>query len=427
MPVTHPHIPKYRHYKPKNLAVVRIDGRDHYLGKYDSAESHEKYHRLLAEWHANGRIAPVVAKGSEPPGGAITVGELALAYYRHSEQYYVKNGEVTNQVRMIRLALKVANVLYGSVPVGEFGPMALKACRAEFVAQGLSRRECNRRTNLIKQAFRWGTGNELVAPGVYHALLAVDGLRKGRCEAREPEPIGPVPDDIVDRTMAHLNPTVAAMVSIQRLTGMRPQEVVAVRAVDIDTADPTCWVYRPDRHKGEHHEQDRVVFIGPRAIEVIRPFLQLDMTGCLFSPARAEAEHRVGRRAGRKTPLYRSHVAHQAEKRGRRGRRSFKDHYDVASYRRAIARACDRAFPHPTLAELPEKILDDAQRAEIEEWRKAHRWHPHQLRHATGTAIRGRFGLEAAQAVLGHSELSSTQVYAEKNLEAARAVMRQIG
>ena len=26
------HVPKYPHYKPKNLGVVRIDGRDHYLG-----------------------------------------------------------------------------------------------------------------------------------------------------------------------------------------------------------------------------------------------------------------------------------------------------------------------------------------------------------------------------------------------------------
>ena len=42
--------PKYRHYKPKNLGVVRIDGRDHYLGKFNSDESWEKYHRLLAEW-----------------------------------------------------------------------------------------------------------------------------------------------------------------------------------------------------------------------------------------------------------------------------------------------------------------------------------------------------------------------------------------
>jgi integrase len=146
-----------------------------------------------------------------------------------------------------------------------------------------------------------------------------------------------------------------------------------------------------------------------------------------LSPARGEAGNRKARRAGRKTALYPSHVAHQAKKRCNRGCRSFKDHYDVASYRRAIAWACDRAFPHPTLAGIAEKDLDAAQRVEVEAWRKANRWHPHQLRHAAATAIRGQFGLEEAQAVLGHSELSSTQIYAEKNLETARAVMRQTG
>jgi hypothetical protein len=44
---TERHLPKYGHYKPKDLAVVRIDGHDHYLGKYGSPESWEKYHRLL--------------------------------------------------------------------------------------------------------------------------------------------------------------------------------------------------------------------------------------------------------------------------------------------------------------------------------------------------------------------------------------------
>ena len=43
-------VPKYRHYKPKNLGVVRIDGTDRYLGRYNSPESLEKYHRLIAEW-----------------------------------------------------------------------------------------------------------------------------------------------------------------------------------------------------------------------------------------------------------------------------------------------------------------------------------------------------------------------------------------
>ncbi len=31
--------PKYRHYKPKGPAVVRIDGEDYYLGKHGSPES----------------------------------------------------------------------------------------------------------------------------------------------------------------------------------------------------------------------------------------------------------------------------------------------------------------------------------------------------------------------------------------------------
>ena len=42
--------PKYRHYSPKNLGVVRIDGKEHYLGRYDSPESREKHQRLMAEW-----------------------------------------------------------------------------------------------------------------------------------------------------------------------------------------------------------------------------------------------------------------------------------------------------------------------------------------------------------------------------------------
>ena len=46
--------PKYRHYKPKGLAVVRVDGRDVYLGRYESPESWEKYYRVLAEWRLGG-------------------------------------------------------------------------------------------------------------------------------------------------------------------------------------------------------------------------------------------------------------------------------------------------------------------------------------------------------------------------------------
>lgn len=68
-----PRQPKYRHYTPKNLAVVRINGRDHYLGRCNSVESWEKYHRLVA---AAGLAEPV------PEAGAATVDDVVLAFMR---------------------------------------------------------------------------------------------------------------------------------------------------------------------------------------------------------------------------------------------------------------------------------------------------------------------------------------------------------
>ena len=60
-------LPKYRHYKPKNLAVVRIDGKDHYLGPYGSPESQDTYRRLLAEWLAKGRTRSCGARPAIRP------------------------------------------------------------------------------------------------------------------------------------------------------------------------------------------------------------------------------------------------------------------------------------------------------------------------------------------------------------------------
>jgi integrase len=421
-------IPSYRLHKPSGQAIVTIGGRMFYLGRYGSVESRSEYGRVVAEWQSGPPEIPPASPTMPSAPADLTVAELFRSYFRRCRDYYVKNGRVTSQVTTIHLALDVANRLYGHTPCRDFGPLALKACRAEFVGQGLSRNECNRRTNLIKQAFRWGTENELIPAGIFHALQSVAGLRKGRCGARETTPIGPVSDAIVDRTLEHLSPIVASMARLQLLAGMRPGELVIMRARDLNMTGPV-WEYRPDSYKGEHHEAlpPKVIMLGPQAQEIIRPYLSLDISGYLFSPQRALDEHVAERRAGRKTKLWPSHVARQAKERAGRGRRTYGDRYSVASYRQAIARACDRAFPHPELSAIPRKRLTAEQRAELKAWRKSHRWHPNRLRHAAGTAIRRRFGLEGSQAILGHSELTSTQVYAAKSLDLAREIMRQIG
>lgn len=64
-------IPKYRHHKAKDRAVVTIDGRDYYLGKYGSPESKAEYDALVAQWMANGRRTPLHSpEGFSPPPGA---------------------------------------------------------------------------------------------------------------------------------------------------------------------------------------------------------------------------------------------------------------------------------------------------------------------------------------------------------------------
>ena len=79
-----PSIPKYRRqrkHKGDDLAFVELNGQRHYLSKYRSPQSRREYHRLVAEWEANGRQLPV-----DPDN--ITVVELCARYWQFDQGYY---------------------------------------------------------------------------------------------------------------------------------------------------------------------------------------------------------------------------------------------------------------------------------------------------------------------------------------------------
>ena len=50
-----------------------------------------------------------------------------------------------------------------------------------------------------------------------------------------------------------------------------------------------------------------------------------------------------------------------------------------------------------------------------------------QLQHATATDVRRQFGAEAAQVTLGHANLDTTEIYAERNERLAAEIMQKIG
>src|SRR5205823_2941322 len=107
--------------------------------------------------------------------------------------------------------------------------LKLKAVRDEMIRSGLSRPVVNQRIGIVKRAFKWAVGEELVPGAVYHALQAVSGLAKGRTAAREPTPVQPVPDAWVDAALPHVLPPIAALIELQRLTGARAGELIIMR------------------------------------------------------------------------------------------------------------------------------------------------------------------------------------------------------
>jgi hypothetical protein len=82
--------PSYRLHKARGCAVVTINGKNHYLGPYDSPESHEKYARLIAEWQANRE--GLAALPSPTSNGDLTISPLILCYLDFATGYYVKHG-----------------------------------------------------------------------------------------------------------------------------------------------------------------------------------------------------------------------------------------------------------------------------------------------------------------------------------------------
>ena len=110
------------------------------------------------------------------------------------------------------------------------------------------------------------------------------GCAFGRTKARETEPIRPVADLYVAIVLPFVTPHVAAMIKLQRLSGMRAGEMVVMRPCDIDTSGE-IWIYEPFDHKGRWRGHRKQIPLGPEAQRILQPFLGRDPQAFLFSPA----------------------------------------------------------------------------------------------------------------------------------------------
>ena len=81
--MANPRTPSYRRQagSPHDRAFVEVGGRRIYLGRWNSPESIELYHRTIAEWLSNGQT-------SNDDRAQITVTEVAAAFWLHAQDHY---------------------------------------------------------------------------------------------------------------------------------------------------------------------------------------------------------------------------------------------------------------------------------------------------------------------------------------------------
>ena len=252
-----------------------------------------------------------------------------------------------SRFRNIRDALQKLDGL----PANNYGPAVFKAHRSQIAATGTrSARQCNDLMRLVQRIFKWGVSESLVQYDVWAALKTVEPL-KPYDVARQPKPREAAIAADVLAAMEHMKDTVWVIVRLLMLTGARPGEIVGMRKSWIDTNGPKgMWVYRPKEHKTAHRGKKRFIIFNQECKEIIGLVLtKADSSDWLF-PSKI-----------------------------------LNSHYTETALRQAVGHACKAAgVPH---------------------------WTPYQLRHMRLTNIAQEHGIDAAVAVAGHGDVSTTNIY----------------
>jgi integrase len=437
-------LPQMRLHKGSGHARVRINGVEHWLGPFGSREAVSAYDRLIAHYLAARGARPDGGDRDEstPPGAVpepeaapspavvapqpasqqpvaepkeeaapaeITVAEMCVTYLDYAKTHYIlPDGRLSSSYHGMLQAVH-ALTPFQRIPAALFGPRCLREIMDRMAhekgrnGRPRPRVTINRLVKRVRGIFKWAVSMELIPAQTWHALMAVEGLRRGRSQAPELPPVRPVSDEVVKQTLPHLPQVVADLVWFIRLTGCRPGEACLLRPIDVDMSG-AVWKWTLRSHKNSWRDHERVVMIGPRGQSLLHPYIERLRSrpdGFCFSPRVSEQHRGRERRKSRQSPMTPSQSTRKA-KSLRARKRPPRDHYTDDTLNRCIRRACETA-------DLP-------------------RWTPMQLRHTAGTEARhAGGGLDAAQVRLGHRHANITEVYAEIAHEKAAELALKLG
>ena len=133
-------IPSYRQRPEYGQAIVTLTDsvtkkrRTYWLGEFESRESRERYHRVIALWEAGDRRLPP----PDPDGAqrrtaangapATTIVEIVRDYWTWAQGYYRPK-----HCQALLGALTILRHFYGRTSAADFGPKKLRLLREEMI------------------------------------------------------------------------------------------------------------------------------------------------------------------------------------------------------------------------------------------------------------------------------------------------------
>lgn len=283
---------------------------------------------------------------------ALSLRQVKDLYIHHAERHYRRRcGTPTREHLNIRAALeRFVNFAGEDLPASSIHRHQVRAWLNHLAGEELSRSYVNACLGKVRRWVRWAADLDYVSSTIDSELRLVRPLQPFRTRAKETNIPPPPTLAALDQILPFVPKPARDVLQLVRLTGARPSELLNLTNAEVHVDSRPRLI--PLQHKTAHKGKTRILPLNRAALAIVqrhhRPFCPSDFL--LVSP------------------------------RSKSGRLS------LSGIEAALSRACTKAgVPRCT---------------------------PYDFRRRVAREVRKALGLDAAQALLGHSRSSTTEIYA---------------
>ena len=321
------------------------------------------------------------AKSPQPSRSAMShsINDLVLAFIKEYQNQYVENSFGCH-----KKACELLSEMYGGCAIASFRIPQFKQLIERMIEKKWALRTINQRIGVIKKVFHYALEHDLIDGDQYGRIQSVSRVRSDDRRVKPAKKILPVPVDVVKRALPYFRPIVADILQVQLGGAMRAGEVCRMRFDELGWGDKGALHYRPVKHKNASRGKKRDIILGPKAQKILATYgVTPEVIESGDFPREYVFDPRKFIRAQRNSHPY----------------------FLTQCYCREVKAGREAAVAAGVIKE-----------SEL--------WASHQLRHRKLTDTRRDYGPDEAQLVAGHSDIRTTQRYAEPDMsKAVRAVM----